>query len=179
MVIVRDFKPFAFRIPLAKRNTPQGVIFPHPFFRRRAGDSPSVAFLTLTSRVNNGIAIFMVITSSFDKLLIFIGFSLTIFAMLTVAGAMLLRIGEPSRKLLYKTLGYPVTPLLFILSNLWIIVFTIKNNPVVTLYGGATIAAGIGVYLCFDRINRVKEFGNKKFGKALYQDGELARKREK
>jgi APA family basic amino acid/polyamine antiporter len=98
-----------------------------------------------------GIATLMVITSSFDKLLIYIGFTLSMFAVFTVAGMMVLRMQDSSGEVPYRTFGYPVTPILFIVSNLWIIVFSIKSNPVVALYGGVTIVAGIGVYLYFNR----------------------------
>ncbi|MGD9157856.1 MAG: amino acid permease [Desulfobacteraceae bacterium] len=92
------------------------------------------------------IAILMVITSSFDKLLMYIGFTLSLFAMLTVIGLILLRMKNPGLERPYKTFGYPVTPVLFILSNLWIIVYSIKDNPSVLFYGGGTIVAGILIY---------------------------------
>ena len=95
------------------------------------------------------IAILMVLTSSFNKLLIYIGFTLSVFAVLTVAGMMLLRLKNQGIERPYRTFGYPVTPVLFILMNLWIILFSIKMNPVASLFGGVTIGAGILVYLCF------------------------------
>ncbi|RZB35779.1 MAG: basic amino acid/polyamine antiporter, APA family [Desulfobacteraceae bacterium Eth-SRB2] len=95
------------------------------------------------------IAILMVITASFDKLLIYIGFTLSLCAMLTVAGMMVLRKRQPELKRSYKTLGYPVTPLLFILGNLWIIYFSIKNKPITSLFGLGTIGFGLLVYLYF------------------------------
>jgi APA family basic amino acid/polyamine antiporter len=96
-----------------------------------------------------GIAIVMVITASFDKLLIYIGFTLSLCAMLAVAGMIRLRIKQPGLQKDYKTFGYPVTPLLFILGNLWIIYFSIKSRPVTSLFGLATIGLGLLVYLYF------------------------------
>jgi APA family basic amino acid/polyamine antiporter len=95
------------------------------------------------------IAIIMVITSSFDKLLMYIGFTLSLFAMLTVIGLMILRFRLPSIDRPYRTFGYPVTPVLFILSNLWIIAHTVKGNPFVLIYGGGTIVLGLFVYLYY------------------------------
>ena len=97
-----------------------------------------------------GIAIIMVITASFDKLLIYIGFTLSLCAMLTVVGMILLRTKQPALAKNYKTFGYPVTPLLFILGNLWIIYFSIKSRPVTSLFGLGTIGLGLLIYLCFD-----------------------------
>ncbi len=101
------------------------------------------------------IAILMVVTFSFDRLLIYIGFTLSLFALLTVAGMMLLRIRMPDLKRPYRTFGYPVTPLIFILSSLWIIVYSIKSNPVVCVYGAVTIIAGILMYSIFRRSCRM------------------------
>lgn len=98
-----------------------------------------------------GIAILMVLTASFDTLLIYIGFTLSLFAMLTVIGLMRLKMKENTPKPGYSTLGYPLTPLIFILGNLWIIVFSIKNKPATALFGFGTIAAGLLVYLMFAR----------------------------
>ncbi|MCK4618324.1 MAG: amino acid permease [Desulfobacterales bacterium] len=101
------------------------------------------------------IAIVMVITASFDKLLLYIGFTLSLCAMLTVVGMMLLRIKKPDLKRSYKTFGYPVTPLLFILGNLWIIYFCIKSRPITSLFGLGTIGLGILFYSYFRRKNRI------------------------
>jgi len=92
------------------------------------------------------IAIFMVITSSFDKLLLYIGFTLSVFTTLTVFGLIILRIKRPDVARPYKTFGYPITPILFILMNLWIIIFSIKGNPIVFLYGVGTIIVGVLFY---------------------------------
>ncbi len=95
------------------------------------------------------IAIVMVVTASFDKLLIYIGFTLALCATLTVVGMILLRITQPALKRDYKTFGYPVTPFLFILGNLWIIYFSIRSRPIASLFGLGTIGLGILVYLYF------------------------------
>lgn len=97
------------------------------------------------------ISIIMVITSSFDKLLVYIGFTLSMFAMLTVIGLIILRFKFPDIERPYRTFGYPVTPVLFILSNLWIIVYSVRDNPFVLLYGGATIITGVIIYRYYSR----------------------------
>ncbi|MFP3870348.1 MAG: APC family permease [Syntrophobacteria bacterium] len=127
-------------------------------------------FFRLFSRVNKthrtpgpaiflqgAIAVAMVLTSSFDKLLLYIGFTLAAFAMLTVVGMMVLRARAPHRVRPYRTFGYPLTALVFVVSNLWIIVFSLGSNPVVGLYGAATIALGLVVYFCFQRLHSSKQ----------------------
>jgi APA family basic amino acid/polyamine antiporter len=95
------------------------------------------------------IAVVMVVTASFDKLLIYIGFTLALCATLTVVGMILLRTTQPALKRDYKTFGYPVTPFVFILGNLWIIYFSIRSRPIASLFGLGTIGLGILVYLYF------------------------------
>ena len=97
------------------------------------------------------IAAIMVVTASFNTLLIYIGFTLSIFAMLTVVGMMRLRKTQALTHRAYKTFLYPATPLLFILGNLWIIFFSIKSRPANTLFGLGTIAAGVLAYWFFSR----------------------------
>lgn len=103
-----------------------------------------------------GIAILMVITASFDKLLLYIGFTLSLFAMLTVAGMIRLRIKKPAQTSNYKTFGYPLTPLLFIAGNLWIIYFCIRSRPVTVLFGLGTIVSGLIFYVYFNNKRKLR-----------------------
>ena len=100
------------------------------------------------------LAIIFILTSSFEKLLIYIGFTLALFAMLTVLGLMILRLKTKPLASPYKTFGYPVTPIIFILGNLWIAYFSIRYRPVTSLWGLLTIGAGIVVYLYFRKEKR-------------------------
>jgi basic amino acid/polyamine antiporter, APA family len=97
------------------------------------------------------IAAFMVLTSSFEKLLIYIGFTLSIFALLTVLGMMVIRVKGNHPESPYRTFGYPFTPILFILSNLWIILFSVCANPLATICGTGTILCGVLIFYCFNR----------------------------
>jgi len=98
-----------------------------------------------------GIAILLIVTASYEKLLIYIGFTLSLFAMLTVVGLVRLRLKKGAPTNGYRTFGYPITPLVFIAGNLWIIWFSVKSRPVPALCGLATIALGLGAYLYFKR----------------------------
>jgi len=107
--------------------------------------------------LQGAIAIIMVITASFDNLLIYIGFTLSVFTSLTVAGLMRLKFTTLSVHSGYKTIGYPFTPLVFILGNLWIIYFSVKSRPITSLWGFLTICVGIMVFLFFHRKNKRTE----------------------
>jgi APA family basic amino acid/polyamine antiporter len=96
-----------------------------------------------------GIAAAMVLSASFETLLIYIGFTLSLCAMLTVVGLMRIRRRDGRQADMYQTFGYPLTPLLFIAGNCWIIFFSIESHPVAVLFALGTIAAGMAVYLFF------------------------------
>jgi APA family basic amino acid/polyamine antiporter len=64
---------------------------------------------------------------------------------------MVLRHRQPTPDLPYKTLGYPFTPILFIVGNLWIIIFSIINKPLTSLTGLAAILLGVVLYFFFKR----------------------------
>jgi len=100
-------------------------------------------------RLQGGLALVMVLTASFESLLIFIGFTLSLFSLLAVAGLLVLRRRDPAPDLPYRTWGYPFTPFFFILGNLWIILFSIINRPAVSLTGLAAILSGAVFYFYF------------------------------
>ena len=126
------------------------------FFKRFAKVSKSHHTPAYSIFLQATIAIVMILTASYNKLLIYIGFTLSLFAMLTVIGMMIFRIkGPPSET--YQTFGYPLTPLLFIFGNMWIIYFSVRSRPAPALAGLLTILCGIGVYYYFNRKKKLKE----------------------
>jgi APA family basic amino acid/polyamine antiporter len=126
-----------------------GVFFPI-FGRLNASRKTPASSIFLQAAIAAG----MVLSASFETLLIYIGFTLSLFATLTVIGMMRLRIKRGAEDKGYRTWGYPVPPLVFILCNLWIILFSIKSRPVAALIGLATIGSGIAVYAFFGRLQK-------------------------
>jgi APA family basic amino acid/polyamine antiporter len=103
------------------------------------------------------LAIVMAVTASFDKLLIYIGFTLSLFAVLTVCGLIILRRRNHRRHSTYKTWGYPLTPIIFIVGNLWIIFYSLKDKPLTSGWGLGTIALGGIIYLVISRLAKLKQ----------------------
>jgi APA family basic amino acid/polyamine antiporter len=100
-----------------------------------------------------GIACVMVLTTSFNGLLLYVGFTLSLFAALTVLGLFRIRWSRPELRSRYRTLGYPVTPILFVLANAWIISYTLASRPLSSICGLVTIGSGLAVYWHFRRRN--------------------------
>lgn len=111
--------------------------------RGRHGDRGPIAAILLQSVV----ALAMLLTASFEALLTYVGFTLSLMAALTVAGLFVLRIREPDLSRPYLTWGYPATPLVFIALMAWMIWHSIAERPLVALAGLATLAFGFGLYL--------------------------------
>ncbi len=91
------------------------------------------------------IALVLFLTSSFERVMTYIGFTLTVFTVLTVL-AVFRRRAQGGVVTGYRTWGYPWTPLVFLGFNLWMMVFLLKEHPWESLAGLGTLAAGFGVY---------------------------------
>ena len=111
---------------------------PSSFSRLNRRRVPSTAIF-----VQAALAAVFVVTSSFGPLLIYIGFTLTIFAGLTVLSLFRLR-KDPGIKRV--CIGYPVTPLVFLAFALWATVWSISSQPVPTLAALATLLVVYAVH---------------------------------
>ena len=122
-------------------------LFPKSFAKLNKHGVPSLAVV-----LQAAIAIVFVLTSTFGSLLIYIGFTLNIFAILAVFTVFLVRRkGMATTKICW---GYPVTPVVFISFSLWMTVWSIMSQPVSTLAGLGTLVAG---YIVYWILNRRKE----------------------
>jgi APA family basic amino acid/polyamine antiporter len=79
-----------------------------------------------------------------DILIRFVGFTLAIFAALAVIAVYVLR--AQGKTGAYKTFGYPVTPVVFILASVWIAIAQVKERPFESLVIGLVLGAGGVVY---------------------------------
>lgn len=131
------------------------------FFTKLARVNPERRTPAYSIILQGAIACVMVVTAAFDALLTYIGFTLSIFAMLTVMGMIRIRKTRPELSGIYRTIGYPFTPLLFIAGHLWIIYYMIRSRPMGVAFGLATILAGILVYLGFAFKARLKSISAK------------------
>lgn len=93
------------------------------------------------------LTLLFILSSTFEQVLLYAGFVLSLFTFLTVLGLFVLRWRQPNLPRPYRALGYPITPLLFLLLNGWTMVFLIRDKPTESLYGLATLAVGFVVYL--------------------------------
>lgn len=103
------------------------------------------------------ISIVLVLTSSFESLITYVGFTLNLFTFLTVCGVFILRKKYKHIQPEYKTPLYPVTPILFLFISGWILFFIFKNKTEESLYGLGTVLLGFIFYWLSEKFNNKKE----------------------
>ncbi|MDA1166151.1 MAG: amino acid permease [Planctomycetota bacterium] len=79
----------------------------------------------------------------------------SIFYALSVGAVIVLRRKQPDTVRPYRTLGYPFTPILYMVVYAWFLVYVFLGNPVEALIGLGMIAAGVPVFWWWNR-NPVK-----------------------
>jgi len=104
-------------------------------------DIPAVAIV-----VQGLLSVFYIVTSTFDQVIVFIGFTLNLFTFMTVLGVMRMRIKRPDLPRPYKTVGYPWVPLAFLAIHIYILVYGLIYRPKESLAGLGLTAAGLVVY---------------------------------
>jgi APA family basic amino acid/polyamine antiporter len=116
-----------------------------PFFKvlatKNANGVPYYAIL-----LQLAIVVALVITSSFEAVITYLGFTLTLSSFLTVLGVFVHRLKYPDAIRPYKTWGYPVTPIIFLGISLWMLTYIFLDKPVESLAGIGTILLGLPVY---------------------------------
>ena len=119
LVIGQDFPAFGW---MAKTN---------------ASGMPFIAILSVVS-----LSMVLVLTSSFESVLVFSGFVLSLNTLLTVGGVFRLRALGLLNAERYQTWGYPVTPLLYLGLTLWTLIYILIQRPTEGLMGLLVVAIG-------------------------------------
>lgn len=92
------------------------------------------------------LTLLFIVTSTFEQVLLYAGFVLSLFTFMTVLGLFVLRVRQPELPRPYRAWGYPLTPLLFLLLNGWTLWFIVHDKPKESLYGLVTVFVGLLIY---------------------------------
>ena len=110
------------------------------FTKESKTGSPVAAQLLQTA-----VALLLVYTSTFEHVMAFIGFTLSLFTCLTVGGVFVLRNKFPNSAG-FKTWAYPITPLFFLVVDILMMAYVFFNNPWQSLAGLGTALLGAVVF---------------------------------
>jgi APA family basic amino acid/polyamine antiporter len=83
---------------------------------------------------------------TFENLISYVVFTDWIFFGLTAASVFIFRKKLPNIKRDYKTLGYPITPILFVLMAAWFVINTLIEKPEQAVAGLIMLGLGLPVY---------------------------------
>jgi len=124
-------------------------------FFRRLGELNSRSRVPVWSIVTQGIwASVLAVSGTFDQLTDYVIFASWIFYGLTTSSIFVLRRKMPEVPRPYRTLGYPIVPLCFVLVAAWLTINTLQTSPVESVSGLILIALGLPLYFYYRRQQR-------------------------
>ncbi|HUJ20916.1 MAG TPA: amino acid permease [Bryobacteraceae bacterium] len=127
------------RVPYALA---RGGYFFRPMARVNAAHhTPGVAIMALSAW-----GMIVVLSGTYDQLLDYVIFASWILYGMTAATVLVLRKKRPDLVRPYKTIGYPVVPVLFVLMAAAIVISSLYNSTRESLLGLALILAGLPFY---------------------------------
>ena len=123
------------------------------FIKRLARLHPTTRVPVAALVVQGAFSCALLVSGTFDALLNFTTFALCLFSTICVASVIVLRVRRPDLPRAFKTPGYPVTPLLFIVGNAWVLWLLVTSRPHEALVGSGIVLSGVPAYLYFKRTN--------------------------
>ncbi len=103
----------------------------------------------------SAIASILLFSSTFDTIITYISFTLSLFSTLTVLGVFFHRKKYPDLARPYKTWGYPFTPAIYVAINCWFLYFVFTQKTAESLIGLGVVALGAIFWLVsHKRVNK-------------------------
>ncbi len=93
----------------------------------------------------------LLLSGKFEALLSFTTFALCLFSIVCVLAVPVLRARRPGLDRPFRTPGYPLTPILFVLGNGWVLVNLLLSGARSALIGAGIVLTGLPAYLVFRR----------------------------
>ncbi|MGO9173732.1 MAG: APC family permease [Rhodomicrobium sp.] len=119
-------------------------------FSKRSANGVPVSALLLQLAVVTA----LMLTQSFEAVLDFIQFALTLSSFLTVLGVIVLRYRQPDLPRPYKAWGYPVTPFIFLAVTAFVLAHLAMERPLQSFASFCTMLAGLLLYAISERHRR-------------------------
>ncbi len=117
------------------------VAYVHPVHR-----TPSVSILILSAW-----SALLVLSGRYDQLYTYVIFASVILYGMATASVIVLRFKRPDMPRPYRTIGYPVVPILFVLTTASLVVSTLIKSPRESFMGIGIVALGLPFYVYWSR----------------------------
>jgi APA family basic amino acid/polyamine antiporter len=124
------------------------------FFKGLARVSPGTRVPVRAIVAQSAWAVVLVLSGSYDVLTDYAIFAVLIFVALATASVFVFRRRNPNAERSYRTWGYPVVPVLFLLVSGWILINTLRTTPGRALAGVGLMALGLPFYWYWSRAGR-------------------------
>lgn len=126
------------------------------FFRWCAAVHPRFRTPHLSLVVQCVWSVFLVLLAGYEQLFTFTVFAAWIFYALTALGVIVLRHKMPNLPRPYRVFGYPVVPIVFVVTAMWFVGNTLVERPVEAGGGAILVALGVPVYWIWKRRSAAK-----------------------
>jgi APA family basic amino acid/polyamine antiporter len=129
-----------------------------PIFRLLAQNNKS-GVPAIAISVQGLVTLIFILTSSFESILVFSGFTLGVNTLFTVAGIFILRWRKPDLPRPYRTWLYPLPPLIYLALTGWTLAYILSQRPKEAWNGIVIIVIGAAFYLgivAFSRFARTR-----------------------
>jgi APA family basic amino acid/polyamine antiporter len=100
-------------------------------------------------------AVVLTFSGSYEALYTYVVFAVVFFHVLTGAAVIVLRRTRPTAERPYRTWGYPVVPIVFVVASAALVLNTLVAKPVESLFGLVILALGIPAYVRWRRRARL------------------------
>jgi APA family basic amino acid/polyamine antiporter len=111
--------------------------------RKNTGGVPANAVLVQLLIVN-----LLLLTRSFELVVVYIQFALLLCSLLTVIGVIVLRASRPNVSRPYRVWLYPLPPLLFAAITIWMMIYLLISKTTESVAGMVTAIVGFLLYFC-------------------------------
>ena len=141
---------------LANSRVPFAMAEDGLFFRRLADITP-ISRVPRNALIAQGIwASALALSGSYDLLTDYVIFASWILYALAIASVFVFRRRLPDAPRPYRTWGYPVVPILFLVVTAWLLINTLWTGPLQAFTGIGLMAAGVPFYFYWSRKARTR-----------------------
>lgn len=116
------------------------------FFKRLATVHPKFGTPVQSLMLQGIWACLLVLTGTFEQLITYVVFASWIFYAMAAAAVIILRKKNTEAERPYKTWGYPVTPIIFIIFSTYLVINTLIENPRDSFIGLGLVLLGLPAY---------------------------------